>query len=171
MSRFVAFLGAIAIASPAFAEDSVVLGHGVSNAFLSRQPCPQPADKRLERICMDANYTWILDAVRTVAGPRIRGRVRAVASQHTAASAQFVKSVELFVVRPIEDPAIRRTDKATYYLVALSPLDSQGRYCLSVSPTEVGLTLDPAAVKADAASGYFCFSASALASNFRWSRP
>jgi hypothetical protein len=165
MFRLVTLLSVVAIASPAVAEDSVVLGHGVSNVFLSHQPCPQSADPNLTNICMDGNFVWVLDALHTVSGPTISGRIRALSSQHTYARAQFVKSVELFVLRPIDDPAMRRAAKAKYYLITLSPRDSQGRYCLSLSPAEVGLKLDPADVKLDAVSGGFCFPARALASN------
>jgi hypothetical protein len=171
MFRLAAFLGAIAITSPAVSEDSVILGHGVSNAFLALPPCPQPAYPNFANICLDANYVWVINAVHTVAGPMISGSVRAFSVQHTRATAQFVKSVELFVLRPIADPAIRRSAKARYYLVTFSSRDAQGRYCLPLSPTEVGLKLTPAEVKVDAVSGDFCFSASALASNSRWSGP
>jgi hypothetical protein len=160
-----ALLSAVAIASPAVAEDSVVLGHAVSNAFLSHQPCPQPADPNVQSICMDGNFVWILDAVHTVSGPMIRGRIRALSSQHTYASAQFVKSVEIFVLRPIDDPAMRRSARAKYSLVTLSSRDSQGRYCFNLPPAEVGLKLDPAQVKLDAVSRGFCFPARALTLN------
>jgi hypothetical protein len=97
MVRPAVLLGTLAIATPALAEDSVVLGHGVSNAFLGELPCPERS------LCVDANYVWVLDADRTVAGPGVTGRVRAIATQHTDATAQFVKSVELFVLSPIQD--------------------------------------------------------------------
>jgi hypothetical protein len=120
---------------------------------------------------MDASYVWVLDADRTVAGPNVRGRVRAIASQHTDATSQFVKSVELFVLRPIQDSSVRKSSNAKYYLISLSPRDSLGRYCLSVRPADVGLTLDAAEVKVDSSDGHFCFSASAMASNNRWRGP
>ena len=158
-------LGAFAVATVAAAADSVVLGHGVSNVFLSAQPCPK------DSVCMDASYVWVLDADRTVAGPTVTGRIRAIASQHTDATSQFVKSVELFVLRPIQDSSVRKLSGAQYYLVSLSPRDPLGRYCLSMRPADVGLTLDAAEVTVDSSSGYFCFSASTLASNNRWRGP
>jgi hypothetical protein len=165
MVRLVAVLGAFAIAGPAVAEDSVVLGHGISNAFLSNLPCTPGS------ICMDANYVWILDADRTVAGPRITGQVRAISAQHIGATDLFVKSVELFVLRPIHDSALQKVSGAKYSLVSLSPRDSQGRYCLSVAPKDVGLKVEDSEVSVDPSSGYFCFKATALASNNRWRGP
>jgi len=165
MIRVVVLLGAWATGWSATAADSIVLGRGVSSAFLSRQPCPQGA------ICMDANYIWILDADQTISGPAVTGRVRAVTSQHTDATATFVRSVQLFVLRPIKNPALRRSSRADYFIVSLSPRDERGRYCLSVNPTDVGLKLDPSKVEVEASSGYFCFNATALESNNRSSGP
>jgi hypothetical protein len=162
MFRLAAFLGAVALTSPAVAEDSVVLGHGISNAFLSRQACPQPTDTKFAAICMDANYVWVLDAVHTVAGPSVSGRVRAIASQHVDATDQFVKSVEIFVLRPIDDSALQKSSGATYYLVSLSARDVNGKYCLSVAPKDEGLKLDASEISVDPASGYFCFQATAV---------
>src|SRR4051812_32664287 len=80
----------------AWAVDSVVLGHGLSNAFFGEIEC-QPTD-----LCMDSLYVWQLDAKQTLAGPRVQGRVRAVIAVHGPATSGFVKSVELFVLRPVE---------------------------------------------------------------------
>jgi hypothetical protein len=165
MVRPAVILGALLFASAAAAEDSVVLGHGVSNAFLRKLPCTE------HTACLDANYVWVLDVDRTVAGPHVTGRVRAIATQHTDATAEFVKSVELFVLSPIQDSALQKSSGATYYLVSLSPRDSQGRYCLSVRPSDAGLKLGASVVATDPRSGYFCFSAAALASNNRWRGP
>jgi hypothetical protein len=159
-----ALLGALVITSAATASDSVVLGHGVSNAFLSQEPCAQPSP------CVDASYVWVLDATRTVVGPNVAGRVRAIATQHTAATPQFVKSVELFVLRPIGDQSLKRTSRAKFYLVALSARNPDNRYCLTVKPSDVGLHLEPSMVTRDTTTGY-CFSATALASNNRWRGP
>jgi hypothetical protein len=161
----VVLLGAFAVAPVAVAADSVVLGHGVSNAFLSPQPCPEGS------ICMDSNYVWVLHADRTVAGPTVTGRVRAIASQHTEATSQFVKSVELFVLRPIQDPSVRKSSGAEYYLVSPSRKNTLGQYCLLVRPADVGLALNAAEVKVDSDNGYFCFSSRVLASNNRWRGP
>ena len=118
---------------------------------------------------MDADYVWVLDALQTIAGPKVAGRVHAIASQHTDATDQFVKSVELFVLRPIHDAGLQQSSGAKYFLVALSPR-VDGTYCLSVKPSEVGLNLDSSEVKIDE-QGYFCFRAAVLASNKRWNGP
>jgi hypothetical protein len=158
---FVCLIGACAIASSAVAADSVVLGHGVRNAFLSIQPCPQ------DSLCLDSNYLWTFDADRTVVGPPVAGRVLAVASQHMDANESFVKAVELFVLRPLKDPKLRGSSGAKYYLVSLSARDASGRYCLSVNPRDVGLKLESSEVAIDATTGYFCFRASLLRRNDR----
>ena len=138
------------------AADSVVIGHGISNSFFSDAPCAP------DLICMAARYLWILDVRRTVSGPSVVGRIRVVASQHTDANEQFVKSVELFVLKPIDDSSLQRTSGARYYLVALSARDSSGNYCLSVDPGGAGLKLDSLQVSVDAKSGFFCFRADLL---------
>jgi hypothetical protein len=75
--------------------------------------------------------------------------VKAISSQHVAATSKFVRSTELFVLRPIEDPALRRSSHADYYLVELSAKDSDGRYCLWDKPEEVGLRLKDTEVVVD----------------------
>ena|ERR1700730_11782664 len=159
------FVAVYALSSGAVAADSVVFGHGVSNKFLAEAPCPGSG------LCMDASYVWVIDAVRTIVGPNVAGRVRAIASQHTDATSAFVKSVELFVLRPIKESKLRKSSGAEYYLVSLSPRDSANRYCLSVKPSDVGLKLSASDVVVDADSGGFCFTAAALASNNRWRGP
>ena len=161
MVRSAVLLSALAIATPVVAADSVVLGHGVSNAFLSKPPCLEHS------LCMDASYVWVLDADHTVAGPLVSGRVRVIATQHTDATGEFVRSVELFVLSPITDSTLRKSSGATFYLISLSPRDSQGRYCISVKPSDVGLKLDPSEVAVDPDRGRSCFKASVLASNNR----
>ena len=125
------------------AADSVVVGHGISNSYFSDARCAP------DLICMEARYLWILDVRRTVSGPSVVGRIRVVASQHTDANEQFVKSVELFVLKPIDDSSLQRTSGARYYLVALSARDSSGNYCLSVDPGGAGLKLDSLQVSVD----------------------
>jgi hypothetical protein len=151
--------------SPALSSDSVVLGRGISNYFLSRQPCPQPEDSNLTNICLDANFIWVLSARRTIVGPPVRGTVRAIVSQHVAAASKFVRSTELFVLRPIDDPALRKSSHADYYLVDLSSKDSDGRYCLWDKPEEVGLRLkDSDVVVRD--EGRSCFNATLITESY-----
>ncbi len=77
------------------------------------------------------------------------GRVRAVAQQHTDATVKFVKSVELFVLRPIKDSKPRQSSGAKYFLVSASAQNSRGQYCLSVNPSGEGLKLDSSNVTVD----------------------
>lgn len=132
----------ITVPRPAFSSDSVVLGRGVSNYFHSKQPCPQPEDSNLANTCLDANFIWVLSARRTIAGPPVSGTVKAILSQHVAATSKFVRSTELFVLRLIDDPALRKSSHADYYLVDLSIKDSDGRYCLWGKPEALGLRLN-----------------------------
>jgi hypothetical protein len=155
------FVSLLTVPAPAFSSDSVVLGRGISNYFLSKQPCPQPEDSNLVNICMDVNFIWVLSARRTIVGPPVKGTVKAISSQHVAATSKFVRSTELFVLRPIDDPALRRSSHADYYLVELSTKDSDGRYCLWDKPEEVGLRLKDTDVVVDD-EGQSCFNATLI---------
>jgi len=160
-----AFLSICVAAMPTVAaEYSVVVGRGVSNSFLSDGPCHGAIT------CLDAWYVWVLDADRTVAGPKVSGRVKAITPQHTEATLKFVESVELFVLRAIEDPRLAGSSGAKYSIVSLSPRYSGDRYCLWFDPKVVGLKLEPSEIVVDS-DGSFCFKAVALASNNRWSGP
>jgi hypothetical protein len=106
---------------------------------------------------MQAVYLWEFDAKRTVTGPPVGGRVRVLATQHTDATSKFVRSVELFVVRPIDDPAVREAYGAEYYLVGLSPRYERSTYCLPVNPTDIGLSMPSSEVTVEPDSGYYCF--------------
>lgn len=65
------------------------------------------------------------------------------------------------MLRPIDDPALRKSSHADYYLVDLSIKDSDGRYCLRDKPAEVGLRLkDSDVVVRD--EGQSCFDATTL---------
>jgi len=154
MHRLVLALTALTAGLSAFAADSVVIGRGISNSFLSNVDCPTGS------LCLDARYLWVLASNRTVAGPPVEGQVRAISMQHTDATPQFVGSVELFVLRPIESAALRTSSGADFYIVALSARDSAGRYCLPVDPTTVGLHLDR--TKLRAVHGSYCFDAQLL---------
>ena len=147
MRRIATLLAFSCIAGvPAWAVDSVVLGRGVSNEFFAEIEC-SPTD-----LCMDSLYVWELDAKQTLAGPIIKGRVRAVIATHTFATSKYVNSVELFVLKPSE----RAEDSTSpeFSLIALSPRYRGGKYCLQIDPLSVGLD-----VKATRSTdGLFCFS-------------
>jgi len=144
----------LGIARVVAAADSVVIGHGVGNSFLSEVPCPAT------NICLDSRYIWTLVADRTVVGPAVKGEVRAIAIQHTEATPQFVHSVELFVLRPIAEATLRSSSGADFYIDALSPRDTAGRYCLAMDPLEVNLHIATSNIhKVD---GAYCFDARLL---------
>ena len=139
------------IAASATAAESVVLGKGVSNAYAADVACTDI------RACMQSVYVWEFDATRTITGPPVIGRVKVLATQHTDATSKFVRSVELFVVRPIDDPAVRKTYDAEYYLVGLSPRYERSTYCLPVNPADIGLNIPSSEINVEPDSGYYCF--------------
>jgi hypothetical protein len=147
----IAFL--VAVACPAFGTDTVVIGRGISNTFAFKMSCPP------DLVCLDAMYQWVIDVKRTVAGPAVKGHVTALVAQHVDATPQIVESTRLFVLRPIQDLPVPDTFGANFYLLAVSPRDNMGRYCLSVNPRDVGLKIDRSRVNIDSNSGNFCFDA------------
>lgn len=155
MKRLLFFLPTILLAPLlAFSAESVVLGSGVSNEYASTIDCPPDA------LCMDSMYLWVFDARKTLAGPPVNGRVRALIAQHTDARSKYVRSVRLFVVKPIESDEVRRAHNATHYLLAVSPRYEDGTYCLPMNPQSVGLEIDASRIARKSDSGYFCFAAS-----------
>jgi hypothetical protein len=151
MNRLVSPLVALLVGTPVFADDSVIIGRGISNSFQFKVDCPA------DWLCVDAQYLWVLSADRTVVGPPIEGKVRAIAIQHVDATQTYVNSVELFVLSRISGPSPSGAD---FWIVALSPRYPDGRYCLSVDPSAIGLRLDPAKVSAH--DGSYCFDARLL---------
>ena len=145
--------GVLAIA-PVVGAESVVLGKGISNSYAGDIECDEHS------ICLDVLYVWELDAKRTVSGPAVRGRVKAIFAQHVDATAKFVRSVELFVLSRIDDPAIRKQFGVDYSGIALSPLYSGSKYCLPVTPASVGLAIPENKVSIDPNSAYYCFAKS-----------
>lgn len=131
--------------------DSVVLGRGITNEFAALLQCPP------DQVCLDSLYAWEFRARRTIIGERIAGRVRALTPQHVDATPEFVRSVRLFVVRPIEDPRVREAYGAEFYLVALSPSYDDSTYCLPESPATYGLDISDDEVTVDSQSRYHCF--------------
>ena len=127
------------------------MGKGVSNEYVADVACTDL------RACMQAVYVWEFDATRTITGPPVVGRVKVVATQHTDATSKFVRSVELFVVRPIDDPAVRKAYDAAYYLVGLSPRYERSTYCLPVNPQDIGLTLPSSQITVEPDNGHYCF--------------
>ena len=135
----------------AHSEDSVVLGRGISNEHAFNLPCSQ------DSICMDSMFIWTFAAKRTIVGPEVKGKVRFLAAQHVDAVPRYVRSVELFILRQIDDPELIKSTGAQYYLLSSSPRYSNGTYCIWTDPEEVGLRLKKSDVTIDPTTGYYCF--------------
>jgi hypothetical protein len=144
------------VVSPAYAADSIVIGRALNNSYakalsdsyLAAKRCPE------DTICMDVIYRWTIDPERVIAGPAIKGRIRALNFQHTDLNNRYVESVRLFVFRPIADVEIPHSPDDRYYLVSSSPIYEDGTYCISVDPSTSGLKLKNVTEKND---GSFCF--------------
>ncbi len=154
MTRLIVALIVPLVVSSAFAADSVILGRGISNYYFAHLTCDPGS------ICLDAEYVWVVESKRTLAGPSVKGRILALAIQHTGAIDKFVRAVELFVLSPIANPEEQASTGAHYRIVELSPRDSSGRYCLSTDPHSIGLKIDSA--KVERSRGNYCFSAHLL---------
>lgn len=142
--------------NPAFAADSVVIGRDVSNEYIGEAKCPA------DHICLNSIWVWEFDAKRTIAGPKLNGKVRALTEQDASATASYIASVEVFVVRPIRDSKVREKFGVSYRLVSVSPLYHDGKYCLSEEPVKIGLRLSKSQIAVDPASGYYCFNKSLI---------
>jgi hypothetical protein len=106
---------------------------------------------------MNSSFRWEIDVRNTLAGPPIKGRVRAMAAQHAEALPSFVRSVEIFVLRPIVDDSLRQQCGADFELVTLSPRYEGGRYCLQESPSQLGLSVPESEISFEADTGSYCF--------------
>jgi hypothetical protein len=137
------------LAFSAFGADSVVVGRAISNTYSAGLPCGE------NEICLDSIYLWVIDPAKDLAGPKINGRVIAETYQHVGGNSHYLRSLRLFVLRPLTEirDAPHASD-AKYYLVASSPIYKDGSYCISVDPTELGLALKNVWAGSD---GTFCF--------------
>ena len=146
----------LALVSPAYAADSIVIGRALSNSYAralsdsyeAAKPCPE------DYICMDVIFRWVIDPERIVAGPALKGRIKALTFQHTGVNDRYLKSLRLFVFRPIGDIEIPHSPDDGYYLVSSSPVYDDGTYCISVDPSASGLQLKNVTKRND---GNFCF--------------
>jgi hypothetical protein len=103
----------LALASaPAWAQ-SIVRGWAIAqeDSDLPLPRCPEGA------LCSDVWVRWILKPTRTLAGPPLAGRIRAVAMQHTRFTPEYMAHMRLFVLDPIMDPQRREALHADYYLL------------------------------------------------------
>jgi hypothetical protein len=140
----------VLVSTSGVAAESVVLGKGISNVYAGDVACAR------NEICLDSVFVWEFDATRTVSGPPVTGRVRAIIAAHGEATSKFVRSVELFVVRRIDEPGVREAYGAEYYLVSLSPRYERSRYCISVDARDLGLRIPSDEISVDE-TGYYCF--------------
>ena len=136
---------------PAWAEDIVVIGKLLENkpmAYVPRE-CPE------SHICLHSWYESVVSVQKTIRGTNLSGRVSAAVMQHTSLNSRFKKSVRLFVLKPIEDPAVRAKLRVDYYLKGMSEVRQM--YCLGYDPKESGL--DPETVYVSEADGHksYCF--------------
>jgi hypothetical protein len=143
---------ALLVAGQGWAADTVLVGTGLTNSYVSAGDCSPGA------ICLDAVYVWELEAKRVVAGPAVEGRIRALSAQHVGATPKYVRSVEVFVLRPVDNAQQRRDYGVTHALVALSPRYRGSRYCLSINPSEIGLKVPKEKISVEPGSGNYCFS-------------
>jgi hypothetical protein len=149
MRRILALiLSVVAIQQSAHPENSVIVGHGISS---DEVPSLGGVDD------WNVFFLWTLDAKRTVSGPKVTGRVRALNIAHAGAMPKFVRSVELFVLSPItESTAQVHNTGANYWIVALSPRHKGSMYCTAQDPRDVGILIDGSQITVNE-HGVFCF--------------
>ena len=133
----------------ASAANSVVFGRGVSNSDAQALGCE-------DDLGMACWYYWDIHASTTISGPPIRGRVRALALQHTDATSKFVRSVEFFVLAPIPKSSPHFSAGARYYILEMSSRREGTKYCIRRDPQELDVPVEKSQVAIDA-HGQFCF--------------
>ena len=138
----------IAPLQSALSDNSVVIGRGFSNEEIASLG---PIDD------WNVFFLWTLDVKRTVASPKVKGRVRALTMAHAGATSKYVRSVELFVLSPITESSKEMLSTgANYFIVALSPLYQDAMYCTRMDPLDIGIPIERAQIKVDE-NGSFCF--------------
>ena len=161
-SPFTAFLPTtilgmlFALVSPAYGTDTIVIGRAVDNSYAgtltdsynAANPCPP------DSICMDGIYRWVINSMRIVAGPTLKRHIIALDFQHIGVNADYLKSLRLFVLRPIGEVEISHLPGDRYYLVSPSPVYEDGSFCISVDPSASGLRVKNVTKRND---GSFCF--------------
>src|SRR5262245_5888938 len=106
--RIVMLVMLLTVASLTKAEDSVVIGKGISNKYTGVKLNCSPD------ICDDVWIRFKIKVQRTLSGPALTGYIYAVRIQHTEYTT--VSGRYVFVVRKIDDPAERELFKADYFL-------------------------------------------------------
>jgi hypothetical protein len=133
-----------------WAGNSVFLGKSFENTFLSKTEC-QP-----HQLCMDSVYMWTLRVDKVLVGPRLGHEIRAIAYQHTDVASEYLRTLELFILEPILDPALRSTYGVNYKVISFSPREEHDQYCLSQPPRAVGLAVPETHVTIDD-DKWYCF--------------
>jgi hypothetical protein len=133
------------------ADSIVVLGKLVYNEPMEYVPseCPE------NYICLRSWWKSVVNVQKTIHGSPLSGRIAAAVMQHTSYNARYKKSVHLFVLKPIEDPAARAKLRVDYYLEDMS--EGRQMYCLSQDPKEAGLEVDETYVAGTDESRNYCF--------------
>jgi hypothetical protein len=106
-------------------------------------------------------YIWLINANRTILGPRIDGRVRIAAASHAQPLDSYVRKVQLFVLIPISDKQGHDEKGVEYSLAASSPLYQGDTFCIWRKPSEIGIPLSDEAIQIHE-DGTYCFSKSSL---------
>ena len=138
----------ITLASPAFGADSIVMGRALGESYAARSPCAE------DEICLDALFRWVINPEKTVAGPKLKGRIVALRFQHVDVTSPYLQSLRLLVLRPIAEVGVPHSSDVEYVLVSPSPIYGDGNYCISVDPSISGLKLKKVTVAND---GDYCF--------------
>lgn len=149
LNRSALLLSLALLAGDACAENSIVIGQGI----------------RVDEVFHDggdwvSGYVWQVKARRTVSGPIVKGKIRVIAASHAQPSDGYLKTVQLFVLAPVAAGDAEK-DAPKYSLIASSPLDGSGRYCVRFNPSEIGIRLSYAEVMKNE-RGAYCFSKAAL---------
>jgi hypothetical protein len=144
----VAFL--LCSAQLAWGADSIVIGTLSYNEPMEYAPDECPKDY----ICLRSWWKSIIRVKKTVRGPLLSGSISTAVMQHTSLNPRYRKSVRLFVLRPITDPAERAKLRVQFYLEEMAvPAEM---YCFNQDPKEYGLNVEQTYVAGDDDKVY-CF--------------
>jgi hypothetical protein len=150
MPRYTGLLFAlILLSAEAYSDNSIVIGQGikVEGVFESAGE-------------WQSGYIWLVNARRTVLGPDVKGKIRITAVSHAQPTDDYLKTVQLFVLAPVSADSAA-SDAPKYSLLASSPLDRNGQYCVWLKPSEISIPLSDTDVERDE-HGAYCFSKASL---------
>lgn len=152
--KFLSFFSALSLlVSPVASADTpltVVVGRAIGHFSIAAEiPCPK------DDICMDAWIGWAIEAKDVLAGAPAKGRIRAARIQHAWFVPGYLRRFKLFVLQPIEDPAMRKLLTADYFLRDVS--ESTSVFCTHERPEVLGIEAESVFVEQGAASPRHCF--------------